>query len=132
MTENPYEEVASIVSRIRNARFADMVNQLEQLIDSGIWREFTTPIGTHFTFQPCEFDYFLAAQEIDPTTVKYAYLKAEGVEHLPRSRPGSLTLQAADGHLLTGTDAKELTLHGFTEVILSGAGAPSGHTASRL
>jgi hypothetical protein len=82
MTGNHYEEVASIVSRIRNARFADMVNQLEQLIDSEIWREFTTPIGTHFTFQPYEFDYFLAAQEIDPTTVKYAYLKAEGVEQL--------------------------------------------------
>jgi hypothetical protein len=84
MTENQYETLASLVSRIRNAKFSDMVLHLEQLIDSGIWRDFTTPRGTHFTFRACEFDYFLAAQDVDPVTVKYAYMKAEGIEDLAR------------------------------------------------
>ncbi|MEQ4205788.1 hypothetical protein [Actinopolymorpha sp. B9G3] len=82
MTKSKYERVAALISQIRNARFGEMVDRLEELIDSGIWQDFTTPIGTHFKFKPCEFDYFLAAQEIDPTLIRWAYLQAEGVEGL--------------------------------------------------
>jgi hypothetical protein len=73
---NRYEQVAGIVSHIRNARFGEMVKYTESLIKSNAWRDFTTPAGTHFQFRRCEFDYFLAAQELDATTLRYAYLKA--------------------------------------------------------
>ena len=82
MTEAQYQRIAELISRIRNAKFGEMVEHLEQLIESGIWRDFKTPVGTHFVFRAKEFDYFLAAQEIDPTVVRYAYLKAEGIEDL--------------------------------------------------
>jgi hypothetical protein len=72
----PYEQVAGIVSHIRNARFGEMVKYTESLIRSGSWRDFITPAGTHFRFRKCEFDYFLAAEELDATTLRYAYLKA--------------------------------------------------------
>jgi hypothetical protein len=82
MTQAQYQRIAELISRIRNAKFGEMVEHLEQLIDSGDWRDFTTPVGTHFLFRAKEFDYFLAAQEIDPTVVRYAYLKAEGIADL--------------------------------------------------
>jgi hypothetical protein len=82
MTEAQYQRIAELISRIRNAKFGEMVEHLEQLIDSDDWRDFTTPVGTHFIFRAKEFDYFLAAQEIDPTVVRYAYLKADGIEDL--------------------------------------------------
>jgi hypothetical protein len=63
-----YEKVADLVSRVRNARYGEMVKYLETLIDSGDWRDFTTPAGTRFQFRECEFDYFLLAMEVDPTT----------------------------------------------------------------
>lgn len=81
-----YEQISKLISRIRNARFGEMVNHLEQLIDSGEWRDFTTPAGTHFRFRDCEFDYFLAAMEIDPTLVRWAYLKADDVEDLAKKQ----------------------------------------------
>lgn len=82
MTEAQYQRIAELISRIRNAKFGEMVEHLEQLIESDIWRDFTTPVGTRFVFLAKEFDYFLAAQEIDPTVVRYAYLKAEGIKDL--------------------------------------------------
>jgi hypothetical protein len=59
-----------------------MVNYIETLIDSGDWRNFTTPVGTRFRFRECEFDYFLLAMEVDPTLVRHAYLYATDVEGL--------------------------------------------------
>ena len=82
MTQTRYQRVAELVSRVRNAKFADIVAHLEQLIDSELWQDFTTPVGTHFEFRAKEFDYFLAAQEVDPTIVRTAYLKAEDVDGL--------------------------------------------------
>jgi hypothetical protein len=40
-----YNNIAGLVSKIRNARYGEMVNYLETLIDSGDWRNFTTPVG---------------------------------------------------------------------------------------
>ncbi len=54
-----YNNIAGLVSKIRNARYGEMVNYIETLIDSGDWRDFTTPAGTRFRFRECEFDYFL-------------------------------------------------------------------------
>ena len=76
MNTTRYEQIAGLVSHIRNARYGEMVKYSEELIDSGAWRDFTTPIGTHFQFEACEFDYFLAAQEIDATTLRHAYVHA--------------------------------------------------------
>ena len=59
-----YEKVANLVSKVRNARYGEMVNYLETLIDSGDWRDFSTPAGTRFQFRECEFDYFLLAMEV--------------------------------------------------------------------
>ena len=64
-----YARVAELISQVRNARFGEMVRWVEELIDTGIWRDFTTPEGTHFEFREGEFDYFLAAMETDPEVV---------------------------------------------------------------
>jgi hypothetical protein len=77
-----YEKVADLVSKIRNARYGEMVKYLETLIDSGDWRDFTTPAGKRFQFRECEFDYFLLAMEVDPTIVRHAYLYADDVDGL--------------------------------------------------
>jgi hypothetical protein len=77
-----YNSIAGLVSKVRNARYGEMVNYLERLINSGDWRDFTTPAGTHFQFQECEFDYFLLSMEVDPTIVRHAYLYATDVEEL--------------------------------------------------
>ena len=67
-----YNNIAGLVSKIRNARYGEMVNYIETLIDSGDWRDFTTPAGTRFRFRECEFDYFLLTMEVDPTLVRHA------------------------------------------------------------
>jgi hypothetical protein len=77
-----YKKIADLVSKVRNARYGEMVKYLETLIDSGDWRDFTTPAGTRFQFQECEFDYFLLAMEVDPTIVRHAYLYADDVDGL--------------------------------------------------
>ena len=77
-----YDDVSKMIRLVRNAKFGEMVTHLEDLIDSGVWRDYTTPVGTHFTFGECEFDYFLAAVEVDATTIRWAYLKAAEVEDL--------------------------------------------------
>ena len=77
-----WDNVVGLVSKVRNTRYGEMVTYLEALIDSADWRDFTTPAGTHFQFQECEFDYFLLAMEVDPTIVRHAYLYAIDVEGL--------------------------------------------------
>ncbi len=77
-----WDNVVGLVSKVRNARYGEMVTYLEALIDSADWRDFTTPAGTHFQFQECEFDYFLLAMEVDPTIVRHAYLHATDVDQL--------------------------------------------------
>jgi hypothetical protein len=77
-----YEKVADLVSKVRNARYGEMVKYLETLIDSGDWRDFITPAGMRFQFRECEFDYFLLAMEVDPTIVRHAYLYADDVDGL--------------------------------------------------
>jgi hypothetical protein len=77
-----YKKVADLVGKVRNARYGEMVKYVETLIDSGDWRDFTTPAGTRFRFRECEFDYFLLAMEVDPTIVRHAYLYADDVDGL--------------------------------------------------
>ncbi|HEU4540301.1 MAG TPA: hypothetical protein VFR23_04165 [Jiangellaceae bacterium] len=69
-----YEEIAELVTGIRNARFGEMVNYSERLIESEAWQDFTTPVGTHFQFRRFEYDYFLAAMDADATTLRHAYV----------------------------------------------------------
>lgn len=77
-----WDNVVGLVSKVRNARYGEMVTYLETLIDSGDWRDFTTPAGTRFQFRECEFDYFLLMMEVDPTIVRHAYLHADDVDGL--------------------------------------------------
>lgn len=86
MTRSQYEQIAQLISQIRNARFGQMVAYLEELIKTGIWRDYTTPAGTRFTFRAWEFDYFLAAMEIDPDVAKQAYIRAQGIDGLAAKR----------------------------------------------
>jgi hypothetical protein len=74
MSSKNYEQVRNLTSHIINARFGEMVDYSEQLIATDVWRDFTTPRGTHFEFRACEYDYFLAAQGIDALTLRYAYI----------------------------------------------------------
>jgi hypothetical protein len=78
VTGDVYGQVEKLVSGIRNAKYDDMVRQLEELIDSGLWQDFTTPDGTRFQFRSHELDYFLAAMSLDPELIKHAYAAASG------------------------------------------------------
>lgn len=78
----PYDRVSGLVTKIRNARFGEMVRYLEDLIDSGDWRDYTPPLGYRYQFREAEFDYFLISQEIDTTLVRYAYTCAGDVDDL--------------------------------------------------
>ena len=49
-----YEQIADLVSQIRNARFGAMVTLNETLLKSQVWRKFTTPVGQTFEFRRCE------------------------------------------------------------------------------
>jgi hypothetical protein len=37
---------------------------------------------SRYQFRSHEFDYFLAVMEVDPTVIRYAYLKAAGIDEL--------------------------------------------------
>lgn len=76
MTDH-YERLAALVSKVRNARFGELVGHLEEVIEQDLWRDFTTPAGTRFEFRSHEFDYFLATQELDATFVRHSYLQAD-------------------------------------------------------
>jgi hypothetical protein len=73
-----YRQVEKLVSGIRNAKYDDMVRHLEELVDSGLWQDYTTEAGTRFQFRSHEFDYFLAAMGLDPELIKHAYDAASG------------------------------------------------------
>jgi hypothetical protein len=73
-----YCQVEKLVSGIRNAKYDDMVRHLEELIDSGLWQDYTTEGGTRFQFRTHEFDYFLAAMGLDASLLKHAYDAASG------------------------------------------------------
>jgi hypothetical protein len=73
-----YRRVEKLVSGIRNAKYDDMVRQLEELIDSDLWQDYTTEGGDRFQFRSHEFDYFLAAMGLDPELIKHAYDAASG------------------------------------------------------
>lgn len=78
MSTDAYSQVEKLVSGIRNAKYDDMVKQLEELIDSHLWKNYTTASGVTFTFRTHEFDYFLAAMGLDPDLIKHAYDAASG------------------------------------------------------
>lgn len=77
-----FADLASLVSKVKNARFGEMVNYVEALIEDGLWRDFTAPTGFRFIFQEVEFDYFLVAMDLDPTTIRHAYTYAPDVPDL--------------------------------------------------
>lgn len=78
MNGEVYRQVEKLVSSIRNAKYDDMVRHLEELIDSGLWQDYTTEAGTRFQFRSHEFDYFLAAMGLDSELIKHAYEAASG------------------------------------------------------
>jgi hypothetical protein len=82
VTEGNYQRVEKLISSIRNAEFGETVAYVEELLGSGLWQDYTAPNGSRYQFRSHEFDYFLAVMEIDPTVIRYAYLKATGVDKL--------------------------------------------------
>ena len=78
MSGEAYRQVEKLVSGIRNAKYDDMVRHLEELIDSGLWQDYTTQDGIRFQFRSHELDYFLAAMSLDPELIKHAYDAASG------------------------------------------------------
>jgi len=118
-----YDNIAELVSKVRNARYGEMVNYIETLIDSGDWRNFTTPAGTRFRFRECEFDYFLLTMEVDPTLVRHAYLYATDVDGLAAKQ-----FRLAD---ITGRGRKtdQDARRTWKQMVDELAGEPSGATA---
>ena len=106
MNGETYRQVEKLVSGIRNAKYDDMVRQLEELIDSGLWQDYTTEAGTRFQFRSHELDYFLAAMGLDPELIKHAY--------------------DAASERLEGMHAKQIRLADIT-----GRGEPTGENQRR-
>jgi hypothetical protein len=126
VTEDAYRQVEKLVSGIRNAKYDDMVRQLEELIDSGLWQEFLTPDGTRFQFRSHELDYFLAAMALDPELIKHAYdaasARLEGM-HAKQIRLADITGR--------GEPTTEDQRRSRKEVIATYADEPSG-SAGRI
>lgn len=78
MNGEAYRQVEKLISGVRNAKYDDMVRHLEELIESGLWQDYTTEAGIRFQFRSHEFDYFLAAMGLDPELIKHAYDAASG------------------------------------------------------
>jgi hypothetical protein len=78
-----YDVVAGFVSKVKNARFGETVQHVEDMLDAGDWRDFTIPAGKiRYQFGSHEFDYFLVVQGIDAQLVRTAYASARDVEKL--------------------------------------------------
>jgi hypothetical protein len=77
-----YDVVADFVSKIKNARFGEMVRHVETILDEGAWRDYTIPAGVRYQFGSHEFDYFLVVQDIDAELVRMSYVRAKDVENL--------------------------------------------------
>jgi hypothetical protein len=78
-----YDVVAEYVSKIKNARFGEMVRHVEALIEAGDWRDYTVPAGNvRYQFGSHEFDYFLVIMDIDAELVSMSYARAKDVEGL--------------------------------------------------
>jgi hypothetical protein len=77
-----YDVVADYVSKIKNARFGEMVRHVEGLIKAGDWRDFTVPAGVRYQFGSHEFDYFLVTEDIDAEMVRMSYTRGKDVEDL--------------------------------------------------
>jgi hypothetical protein len=78
-----YDVVAEYVSKIKNARFGEMVRHVEALIEAGDWRDYTVPAGNvRYQFGSHEFDYFLVIMDIDAELVRMSYSRAKDIPDL--------------------------------------------------
>jgi hypothetical protein len=121
-----YRQVEKLVSGIRNARYDDMVRHLEELIDSGLWQDYTTESGTRFQFRSHEFDYFLAAMGLDPELIKHAYDAASG--RLEDMHAKQIRLADITGR---GEPTAEDQRRSRKEIMVAYGGEPSG-TGGRI
>ena len=126
MNEEAYRQVEKLVSGIRNAKYDDMVRQLEELIDGGQWQDYTTEDGTRFQFRSHELDYFLAAMSLDPELIKHAYDAASG--RLESMHAKQLRLADITGRGQPTTSAQRRSRK---EVVAAYADEPSG-TGGRI
>jgi hypothetical protein len=121
-----YRQVEKLVSGIRNAKYDDMVRHLEELIDSGLWQDYTAESGTRFQFRSHEFDYFLAAMGLDPELIKHAYDAASG--RLGGMHAKQIRLADITGR---GKPATEDQRRSRKEIMAAYADEPSG-TGARI
>ena len=126
MSGEAYRQVEKLVSGIRNAKYDDMVRHLEELIDSGLWQDYTTENGTRFMFRSHELDYFLAAMSLDPELIKHAYEAASG--RLEGMHAKQIRLADLTGR---GEPANAAQRRSRKEVMAAYADEPSG-TAGRI
>jgi hypothetical protein len=121
-----YRQVEKLVSGIRNAKYDDMVRQLEELIDGGLWQNYTTEVGTRFQFRSHELDYFLAAMRLDPELIKHAYDAASGRLESMHAKQIRLADITGRGEPTTGDQRRSRK-----EVVAAYADEPSG-TGARI
>lgn len=57
------KQVHAFAQRMANIGYAELADLLRSMLDSGVWRRFTTGLGEH-VFLPGEFDYFLTQQGV--------------------------------------------------------------------
>jgi hypothetical protein len=87
------EAVLSAASAIRNVKSANIVDYLRFLLDSGAWRSFTYPDGSHYEFLEREFDYFCALIDLDPKIANEAAKVTGSNDVLVAMAEASLTPQ---------------------------------------
>jgi hypothetical protein len=121
-----YRQVEKLVSGIRNAKYDDMVRHLEELIESDLWKDYTTDSGIRFRFLSHEFDYFLAAMDLDPELIKHAYDAASG--RLEAMHAKQIRLADITGR---GEPTSDEQRRSRKEVVAAYADDPSG-TAARI
>lgn len=66
------DKVLATVRALKNLSADLVADHARHLLDSGCWRSYRLPNGRVYAWKACEFDYFLAASDIDPRLVESA------------------------------------------------------------
>ena len=104
-TRSSWRPSLSLTTAVKNARYEAVCGYVSKIIDGGEWRDYTVPNGTRYQFRAQEFDWFLAANDLDVDMIRHATAKHGGHARL---------MQLAD---LTGTGSTPKTRRTPAEMV---------------
>lgn len=76
--------ILSLTTAVKNARYEAVCGYVNDIIDCEEWRDYTVPNRTRYQFRAQEFDWFLAANQLDVEMIRHAYAKHGGHSRLMR------------------------------------------------